>query len=157
MHRNLYPCGKKFFSAAKRKTVGIFNGFLWNTNKEMIFRFKMFWVNMTWEKKCIEWTWNSVWMKKKKVHNKINFKFVLVVEEDFKIKMFMCQFSFNFFVFICRNYMNDSFRTEVFVRFQPETIACACIYLAARQLQVCSKCFFHYMHIILNFTLVRSF
>lgn len=32
--------------------------------------------------------------------------------------------------------MNDSFRTDVFVRFQPETIACACIYLAARQLQV---------------------
>ncbi|XP_062622271.1 cyclin-L1-like [Saccostrea cucullata] len=34
------------------------------------------------------------------------------------------------------NYMNDSFRTDVFVRFQPETIACACIYLAARQLQI---------------------
>merc|ERR1712226_35205 len=34
------------------------------------------------------------------------------------------------------NYMNDSFRTDAFVRFQPETIACACIYLAARQLQV---------------------
>jgi hypothetical protein len=33
--------------------------------------------------------------------------------------------------------MNDSFRTDVFVRFHPETIACACIYLAARQLQVC--------------------
>lgn len=32
--------------------------------------------------------------------------------------------------------MNDSFRTDVFVRFQPETIACACIYLAARQLQI---------------------
>lgn len=32
--------------------------------------------------------------------------------------------------------MNDSFRTDVFVRFHPETIACACIYLAARQLQV---------------------
>lgn len=32
--------------------------------------------------------------------------------------------------------MNDSFRTDVFVRWQPETIACACIYLAARQLQV---------------------
>lgn len=32
--------------------------------------------------------------------------------------------------------MNDSFRTNVFVRFLPETIACACIYLAARQLQV---------------------
>lgn len=147
---------KEIFSAAKRKMVGIFNGFLWNTNKEMIFRFKMFWVNMTWEKKCIEWTWNSVWMEKK-VHNKINFKFVLVVEEDCKIKMFMCPFTFNFFVFICRNYMNDSFRTEVFVRFQPETIACACIYLAARQLQVCSKYFFHYMHTILNFTLFRSF
>ena len=34
------------------------------------------------------------------------------------------------------NYMNDSFRTDVFVRFHPETIACACIYLAARQLQI---------------------
>lgn len=32
--------------------------------------------------------------------------------------------------------MNDSLRTNVFVRFQPETIACACIYLAARALQV---------------------
>lgn len=36
----------------------------------------------------------------------------------------------------CRNYMNDSLRTNVFVRFQAETIACACIYLAARVLQV---------------------
>lgn len=35
-----------------------------------------------------------------------------------------------------RNYMNDSLRTNVFVRFQPETIACACIYLAARALQI---------------------
>uniref|UniRef100_A0A8B9KMV5 Cyclin L1 n=1 Tax=Astyanax mexicanus TaxID=7994 RepID=A0A8B9KMV5_ASTMX len=33
------------------------------------------------------------------------------------------------------NYMNDSLRTNVFVRFQAETIACACIYLAARALQ----------------------
>lgn len=32
--------------------------------------------------------------------------------------------------------MNDTLRTNVFVRFQPETIACACIYLAARALQV---------------------
>lgn len=37
--------------------------------------------------------------------------------------------------------MNDSLRTNVFVRFQPETIACACIYLAARALQV-SNCLF---------------
>ncbi|XP_014666909.1 PREDICTED: cyclin-L1-like [Priapulus caudatus] len=34
------------------------------------------------------------------------------------------------------NYMNDSLRTDVFVRYSPETIACACIYLAARQLKV---------------------
>ncbi|PIK49262.1 putative cyclin-L1 [Apostichopus japonicus] len=34
------------------------------------------------------------------------------------------------------NYMNDSLRTDVFVRYPPETIACACIYLSARQLQV---------------------
>ena len=32
--------------------------------------------------------------------------------------------------------MNDSFRTNVFVRFHPETIAAACIYLAARVLKV---------------------
>ncbi|XP_073785209.1 cyclin-L1a isoform X1 [Danio rerio] len=32
--------------------------------------------------------------------------------------------------------MNDSLRTNVFVRFQAETIACACIYLAARVLQI---------------------
>ncbi|KAF5898644.1 cyclin-L1 isoform X1, partial [Clarias magur] len=34
------------------------------------------------------------------------------------------------------NYMNDSLRTNVFVRFQAETIACACIYLATRALQI---------------------
>ncbi|XP_069097160.1 cyclin-L2 isoform X2 [Pleurodeles waltl] len=34
------------------------------------------------------------------------------------------------------NYMNDSLRTDVFVRFPPETIACACIYLAARTLEI---------------------
>lgn len=32
--------------------------------------------------------------------------------------------------------MNDSLRTEVFVRFDPETVACACISLSARLLQV---------------------
>lgn len=32
--------------------------------------------------------------------------------------------------------MNDSLRTDVFVRFDPETIACACIYLAARTLEI---------------------
>ncbi|KAM3824176.1 cyclin-L2 isoform 3-T3 [Vipera latastei] len=32
--------------------------------------------------------------------------------------------------------MNDSLRTDVFMRYQPETIACACIYLAARTLQI---------------------
>uniref|UniRef100_A0AAY4AGA5 Cyclin-like domain-containing protein n=1 Tax=Denticeps clupeoides TaxID=299321 RepID=A0AAY4AGA5_9TELE len=34
------------------------------------------------------------------------------------------------------NYMNDALRTNVFVRFEAETIACACIYLAARALQI---------------------
>ncbi|OCT70586.1 cyclin-L2 isoform X1 [Xenopus laevis] len=34
------------------------------------------------------------------------------------------------------NYMNDSLRTDVFVMFNPETIACACIYLAARTLEI---------------------
>lgn len=32
--------------------------------------------------------------------------------------------------------MNDSLRTDAFVRYHPETIACACIFLAARRLQV---------------------
>lgn len=32
--------------------------------------------------------------------------------------------------------MNDSLRTDVFVRFPPETVACACIFLAARKLGV---------------------
>lgn len=32
--------------------------------------------------------------------------------------------------------MNDALRTDVFVRFEPETIACACIYLSARALQI---------------------
>ncbi|PNF39399.1 hypothetical protein B7P43_G13214 [Cryptotermes secundus] len=31
------------------------------------------------------------------------------------------------------NYLNDSLRTDVFVRYQPETIACACIHLTMRE------------------------
>ncbi|CAH0548599.1 unnamed protein product [Brassicogethes aeneus] len=34
------------------------------------------------------------------------------------------------------NYMNDSLRTDAFVRYQPETVACACIYLTARKLKL---------------------
>lgn len=34
------------------------------------------------------------------------------------------------------NYMNDSLRTDVFVRYQPETVASACIYLTARKLKL---------------------
>ncbi|KAJ8921260.1 hypothetical protein NQ315_013732, partial [Exocentrus adspersus] len=34
------------------------------------------------------------------------------------------------------NYMNDALRTDVFVRYQPETVACACIYLTARKLKL---------------------
>lgn len=34
------------------------------------------------------------------------------------------------------NFMNDSLRTDVFVRYNPESIACACIYLSARKMSV---------------------
>ncbi|KAJ7379574.1 hypothetical protein OS493_013969 [Desmophyllum pertusum] len=34
------------------------------------------------------------------------------------------------------NFMNDSFRTNIFVRYSPETIACACIFLSSRQLGI---------------------
>ncbi|XP_064461332.1 cyclin-L1-like [Ornithodoros turicata] len=34
------------------------------------------------------------------------------------------------------NYMNDSLRTDIFVRHSPETIACTCIYLSARLLKI---------------------
>lgn len=34
------------------------------------------------------------------------------------------------------NFMNDSLRTDCFVRYTPETIACACIYLSARKLNI---------------------
>ena len=36
------------------------------------------------------------------------------------------------FVQMSWNFMNDSLRTDCFVRYTPETIACACIYLSAR-------------------------
>jgi len=39
-------------------------------------------------------------------------------------------------VFFYRNYMNDSLRTNVFLRFNPESIACACLFLAARTMQI---------------------
>ena len=51
----------------------------------------------------------------------------------------LCEFHVAIEALFCayRNYMNDSLRTNVFVRFSPETIACGCIYMAARQLKVC--------------------
>ena len=42
---------------------------------------------------------------------------------------------------VTRNYMNDSLRTDVFLRYSAETVACACIYLSARALQVSNKLF----------------
>ncbi len=32
--------------------------------------------------------------------------------------------------------MNDSLRTDIFLRYSPENIVCACIYLAARELKI---------------------
>lgn len=32
--------------------------------------------------------------------------------------------------------MNDALRTNVFVEYPPETVACACIYLSARKLRI---------------------
>jgi hypothetical protein len=32
--------------------------------------------------------------------------------------------------------MNDSFRTDIFLRYSPENLVCACIYLSARELQI---------------------
>jgi len=40
------------------------------------------------------------------------------------------------FVQMSWNFMNDSLRTDIFVRYQPEIIACACIYLSARKLNI---------------------
>ncbi|KAK7126304.1 hypothetical protein R3I94_017702 [Phoxinus phoxinus] len=37
---------------------------------------------------------------------------------------------------IAWNYMNDSLRTDVLLRFSAETVACACIFLSARVLQI---------------------
>lgn len=33
------------------------------------------------------------------------------------------------------SYMNDGLRTDIFLRYKPETIACACIHLAARTIE----------------------
>ena len=41
----------------------------------------------------------------------------------------------NVLFYLNRNFMNDSLRTDVFVRYPPETIAVACIYLSARKLK----------------------
>ena len=35
-----------------------------------------------------------------------------------------------------RNFMNDSLRTDIFLRYKPENIVCACIYLSARELKI---------------------
>jgi len=53
---------------------------------------------------------------------------LLFISESFCVNHSLCLF------FLCRNYMNDSLRTDVFVRYTPETVACACISLSARQI-----------------------
>jgi hypothetical protein len=59
-----------------------------------------------------------------------------IVDSVFRDEQLDRQLSLSFFFFLFRNYMNDSLRTDIFLRFTPETIACACIDLAARTLQV---------------------
>lgn len=34
------------------------------------------------------------------------------------------------------NYMNDALRSDVFMRYNPETVACACIYLSSRYMNI---------------------
>uniref|UniRef100_A0A8V0YWM5 Cyclin L2 n=1 Tax=Gallus gallus TaxID=9031 RepID=A0A8V0YWM5_CHICK len=58
--------------------------------------------------------------------------FCVHVKHPHKVYLVLC----NSVILSFRNYMNDSLRTDVFVRFQPESIACACIYLAARTLEI---------------------
>src|SRR5581483_1374761 len=46
---------------------------------------------------------------------------------------------FHMFYFLftsCRSYMSDALRSNVFVRYKPEAIACACIFLSARKLHI---------------------
>lgn len=53
--------------------------------------------------------------------------------------------------------MNDSLRTNLFVRFPPETIACACIFLAARELKVCVFTWLeNYLSVLCYLTLVLA-
>ncbi|RXG61645.1 Cyclin-L2, partial [Armadillidium vulgare] len=39
-------------------------------------------------------------------------------------------------VLVMENFVNDSLRTDVCVRYSPETIACSCIWLAGRRLKI---------------------
>lgn len=52
--------------------------------------------------------------------------------------------------------MNDSLQTTVFVQYPPETIACACIYLAARVLQVMSYLLLSFFPLCLIHVMIRS-
>lgn len=69
--------------------------------------------------------------------------------------LFLLSASFCF----CRNYMNDSLRTDVFLRFSAETVACACIYLSSRFLQVspCSVTSFLFILFDHSLNLTRKF
>lgn len=40
--------------------------------------------------------------------------------------------------------MNDGLRTDIFLRYRPETIACACIHLAARTIAVSLSGLLHF-------------
>lgn len=58
--------------------------------------------------------------------HKLILSYLKILECDRNQKLVQCAW----------NYMNDTLRTNVFVRYHPETIACACIFLGARLLQI---------------------
>ncbi|XP_065890051.1 cyclin-L1-like [Dysidea avara] len=58
--------------------------------------------------------------------HKLIITFLQVLEMEENVELVQCVW----------NYMNDSLRTNVFVRFSPDKIACACIFLAAREFKI---------------------
>ena len=87
---------------------------------------------------CKYWRWRPTLHCVRKPGKKHHLAGISVIFNHFHLCNDEFSDNSNFYVIVlyCRNYMNDSLRTNVFVRFSRETVACACIFLAARQLKV---------------------